>query len=432
VSRIRTASLAAALCLALLAAFSTPSFADSKSDLERQRSGVSGKLGAAERSYDESSKAYQKAAAALKSAQGALATAEENLSATRGQLAVAEAEDARMQAELEQSEADLEKAIAKLEKGEEDLEASEIAVQQFTVESLQEGDRGLRAFGDLLRGENPTTFSERMSLNSSVSDAQVATMQELAASKVMLQLNRDAVQKLRDEVAAQREAAAANLVHKQELEAAAAAQTAEVADLVKARAAAEDDADKVRQADQAKVRALESERASLEARIRELAEKELAEAKRSSGGGGGGGGGGGSTSGGGSAGSTLSKPVNGPITSVYGMRLHPVTGVYKLHDGTDFGVACGTPIKAAASGTIIQQYYNAGYGNRVIVNHGIMRGKNVVTTYNHLSRYALSAGTKVSRGQVIGYVGTTGYSTGCHLHLMVLVNGATTNPMNWL
>lgn len=426
-SRTRTASVAAALCIALLCAFSAPSFADSKSDLEKQRSGVSSKLGAAERTYDESSKAYEKAAGALKVAQGNLATAEATLSSTRGQLAVAEAQDAQMQAELEKNEAALKTAIAKLDQGEKDLESSELAVQQFTVQSLQEGDPGLRAFGDLLRGESPNTFSERMSYNDSVSDAQAATMQALDASRVMLQLNRDTVQKLRDEVAAQREAAAANLVHKQELQAAAESQAAEITKLVQVRADAESDADAERKADQAKVQALESERANLESRIRELAAKELAESQSNSGGGGGGG-----SSSGGDGGATLSKPVNGPITSPYGMRVHPITGVYKLHDGTDFGVGCGTPIRAAASGTIIQQYYNAGYGNRIILNNGIMRGKSIVTTYNHLSRYALSTGAKVSRGQVIGYVGQTGYATGCHLHLMVLVNGVTSNPMNWL
>ena len=98
----------------------------------------------------------------------------------------------------------------------------------------------------------------------------------------------------------------------------------------------------------------------------------------------------------------------------------------------DFGAACGTPIKAAADGTIMSQYYNSGYGNRVILNNGTIRGANIVTTYNHLSRFAVSAGQRVSRGQTIGYVGTTGSSTGCHLHFMVLVNGSHTNPANWI
>jgi hypothetical protein len=69
---------------------------------------------------------------------------------------------------------------------------------------------------------------------------------------------------------------------------------------------------------------------------------------------------------------------------------------------------------------------------RVILNNGLMRGKSIVTTYNHLSNYARSVGDKVNRGDVIGYVGSTGYSTGCHLHFMVLVDGRTTDPMGWL
>ena len=68
----------------------------------------------------------------------------------------------------------------------------------------------------------------------------------------------------------------------------------------------------------------------------------------------------------------------------------------------------------------------------MILNNGIMRGKSVVTTYNHLSSYVAHAGQRVKRGQVIAYSGTTGYSTGCHLHFMVLVNGANVNPMGWL
>jgi murein DD-endopeptidase MepM/ murein hydrolase activator NlpD len=81
---------------------------------------------------------------------------------------------------------------------------------------------------------------------------------------------------------------------------------------------------------------------------------------------------------------------------------------------------------------ILEQYYNGGYGNRVILNNGLMRGHSIVTTYNHLSSYAKSVGDKVNRGDVVGYVGSTGYSTGCHLHFMVLVDGHTTDPMGWL
>ena len=418
VSSTRRAFMAGIVVLALAAAaVAGPVSADEKDDLQRQRRGVNGQLGDAKKSFDESSKKFAGAVAALRKAQRQLDAAEAHLGSTRGELATAEARDAQMQAELVKSEAELDAAIARLAQGKQELETAERVVQQYTVESLQEGDRGLQAFGDLLRGESPTKFSEKMSLSESVSDAQLATMQRLAASKVILKLHREKVQELRDQVAAARAAAAANLVLKQKLEADAEDQAEEVDRLVGERAKARNSAAAIKREDEKRLRQLERERASLNARLAALARKD-----RKSGGRGAGGDGGG----------TLSRPVSGPVTSPYGMRRHPITGVYKLHDGTDFRAGCGTPIRAAAAGTIIEQYYNGGYGNRVILNNGIKRGKSVVTTYNHLSRYAKGRGTHVSRGEVIGYVGSTGYSTGCHLHFMVIADGRTTNPMGWL
>jgi murein DD-endopeptidase MepM/ murein hydrolase activator NlpD len=120
------------------------------------------------------------------------------------------------------------------------------------------------------------------------------------------------------------------------------------------------------------------------------------------------------------------------ITSPFGYRTNPITGSSELHDGTDFGAACGTPIRAAAAGIITQQYDGGGYGNRVFVDHGSADGSQFVTSYNHLSAFALSVGATVAQGDVIGYVGTTGLSTGCHLHFMVWANGALVDPMTQL
>lgn len=412
----RKTLVAAVLSCALVASFASPGTADSKGDLERQKKGVSGKIDGAKKDLEESSKRYTAAALALKKAQASLDSAQGNLSSTRGRLAVANARDVQMQAALNLSQAAFDKAKSELSDGEASLAASEVQVKQFTLETLQEGNRGLRAFGDLLRGQSPTAFSEQMSLNESVGDAQIATMQRLDASKVMLRLNRDRVRKLRNEVAVKRKEAAANLVTQKRLEARAAAQTAQVAKLVAARATAARSANSARKADAAQLAALESERNRLAAKLRALALKALREGG----------------SGGGDGGGTLSYPANGPITSPYGMRFHPVLHVWKLHDGTDFGVPCGTPVHAAAGGTVLDTYFNAGYGNRVILNNGIMRGKSVVTTYNHLTRSIVSPGERVQRGQTIAYSGTTGYSTGCHLHFMVIVNGNTVNPMGWL
>jgi murein DD-endopeptidase MepM/ murein hydrolase activator NlpD len=80
---------------------------------------------------------------------------------------------------------------------------------------------------------------------------------------------------------------------------------------------------------------------------------------------------------------------------------------------------------------VAERYYNAAYGNRLMIDHGLVDGRYVTTGYNHSLRYTVSVGDRVKKGEVIGYAGTTGYSTGCHLHLMVWLDGKRTNPMTW-
>jgi murein DD-endopeptidase MepM/ murein hydrolase activator NlpD len=127
----------------------------------------------------------------------------------------------------------------------------------------------------------------------------------------------------------------------------------------------------------------------------------------------------------------FSYPVPGSITSPYGMRFHPILHYWKLHDGTDFHAGCGAVIRAPYRGRVAERYYNRGYGNRLMIDHGYIRGKFVTTGYNHAIRYTVRVGQHVRKGQVIGYVGSTGYATGCHLHLMVWLNGRMINPMRW-
>ena len=121
----------------------------------------------------------------------------------------------------------------------------------------------------------------------------------------------------------------------------------------------------------------------------------------------------------------LLGPVRGPISSSFGMRVHPVTGVRKLHDGTDFAAPCGTPVRAAGAGVVSSTPTDAGYGNRVLVEHagGLTSG------YAHLSTRAVAPGDEVEAGQVVGRVGSTGLSTGCHLHFMVQRDGVAENPL---
>lgn len=114
--------------------------------------------------------------------------------------------------------------------------------------------------------------------------------------------------------------------------------------------------------------------------------------------------------------------------SAYGWRMHPIYHEMRFHAGEDIGAPSGTPILAADSGmaTVIADNGN-GYGNYIMINHGGGR----VTLYAHMSAFAISNGATVSQGQVIGYVGSTGNSTGPHLHFEVRVNGATTDPKSY-
>ena len=125
-------------------------------------------------------------------------------------------------------------------------------------------------------------------------------------------------------------------------------------------------------------------------------------------------------------GGSLLMPVNGHITSGYGMRRHPILGYSRLHAGVDFGAAWGSPIVAVASGVVSFAGRHGGHGNYVRLEHG-----GFGTGYGHMSRIAVAPGTKVQAGQVIGYVGSTGLSTGPHLHYEVYEAGRTVNPLGF-
>lgn len=126
---------------------------------------------------------------------------------------------------------------------------------------------------------------------------------------------------------------------------------------------------------------------------------------------------------------SMVRPTSGPITSPYYMRVHPVTGKLRQHTGIDYGSPHGANIVAAASGTVLVAGYNSGgYGNYVVINHG----GGISTLYAHASSLLVSAGQTVTQGQVIAKVGSTGMSTGPHLHFEVLVNGQHTNPASYV
>lgn len=127
-------------------------------------------------------------------------------------------------------------------------------------------------------------------------------------------------------------------------------------------------------------------------------------------------------------GGTMTWPVpsSSRVTCYYGMRYHPITGVYKLHTGIDIGASMGSAIVATNSGKVIQTGSSPAWGNYVSVDHG----GGVVSFYAHASAILVSKGQSVSKGETIAKIGTTGYSTGPHLHFEIRENGTSINPLN--
>ena len=386
---------------------------DKKNQVERQLKGATKDLG-------ESSAALQKAAARLDSAKDQLSVAKTRLATARGKVAVAQEKDARMQAELAQAEADLAAAEAALAQGKVDREKQRQRVATTVADMYAEGDPELIAFSSLLDADTTEELTRRDGVRDVIVGQEARAYDQLKAAEVLLEVQERQVSDARDDVAAKREAAAEHLAVMQELETEQQAAKDSVVSLVIERRDARGDARAARATDLAKLRKLKKENQRLEEQLRKralaLLRRRRAHARAQAGG---------PTSG------LLAHPVDGYVTSPFGYRIHPIYHYWGLHDGVDFGGGCGTPLRAAAPGRVIASYWSAVYGNRLVVDHGLLAGRGVATVYNHASGYNVGVGDTVSEGQVLGYEGSTGWSTGCHLHFTVMVNGQAVDPMNW-
>ena len=453
--RVRRAAVALIVGLCLTTFTATTSVLADEIDDRRDR--VERDIERTEEHLDQSSARLLDATRRLAQAVATLDDARTTLAQTRGELAAAQAFDRRMQAELAKAVEDLARARAALARSRAAFSQRQDSLRSIAVSQYASGGADLLALSTVFNSQDPGQLTSQLNSHKSVLDKEAATLARLEASEVLLTMRESRYEQARQEVARRRAAAAENLERKAALESQAEQAEARIEDLVALRSKARQAAADAKTEDLRQLRQLESEkaevsallkaraeeahrRAEAEARARAEAEaRARAEARKA-------------------ARSHardkarhsapqpapapapapplsdegLSYPVDGYITSSYGMRFHPVYKRWALHDGTDFGASCGTPVRAAASGTVIAMYFNEGYGNRVIIDHGYERGVGLGTSYNHLSGYATFVGDRVERGEVIGYVGNTGYSTGCHLHFMVFEDGATVDPMRWL
>ena len=422
--RRRVSLLGCALSIGLVAVVAPPVFADEDDarELKERTELLDEDLNEANSDLDEVSAELVRATGALRQAQTKLALAQRELADTRGELTAARSLDDQMQAELEQAEQELVDAEAAVEQTELRMVKLREEISDLLVSSYQYGSPGMASLDVILDGGDPNELSENLALADSVVGAQALTLDQLTADEVLLEVEKERVEELRDEVATKREAAAESLTRQTELTRQAAEQAAVVREIVATRSEAQQRAARAKQIELDRIARLEATRERVQNMLERLAARDQpgpvvdvdveVDAKSTS---------------------YLSWPVQGAyVSSPYGMRMHPILNVYKLHDGTDFGIGCGEPVYAAADGEVVSAYYDAAYGNRVILANGTVNGDGVSTSYNHLTSDTVVVGKSVSRGELIGYVGTTGYSTGCHLHFMVYRNGATTDPMSWL
>ena len=431
----------ATLALALAVGTTTVAVAHAD-DLDDKKKQVQSQVQGARQDLDHSSAELRRATARLSAAKEQLAAAQTQLATARGRLEVAQERDAAAQAALEKAEAELAAAEAELAQGKVDRDSQRRRVAATVTEMYMEGDPDLIAFSSLLDADSPEELTRRDGVRDVVVGQEARAYDELKATEVMLEVRERQVEDARDAVAVQREAAAENLALRQELERQKEAARESVRTLVGERSAARSEASRVRAQDATKLQALQRQQAQIEEMLRRRAAAALRRARaaaaraaaaraaearsaqtraaqaRSA-------------AAPGPSGGVLMYPVAGYVTSPFGYRTHPIYRYWGLHDGVDFGGGCGTPLRASAPGRVVASYWSAVYGNRLVVDHGVLGGKGVATIYNHASSYTVGVGTQVERGQVVGYEGSTGWSTGCHLHFTVMANGRPVDPMNW-
>lgn len=383
-------------------------------DLKDKKNKVEKKIDKADDRVDESSARLQAATDALIRAQADLSAARAHLARTQGELAVAQAYDKQMQRKLDAAVERLKRARAALEEGKRDVAAQEDELREMVVSAYEQGDPALMGLSMVFTTQDPSQLAGQLNANSSVVNKQASVLDRLEASKVLLAVKEAEMEAAKVEVAKKRKEAADNLRRMQALELQARQAEQQVSVMVQLRTEARSAALQAKNADLKVLARLEAERRRIEAMI-------IAQASKGSG----------VYTGPSTGNGFLDYPVPGAVTSPYGWRTHPIWGYRSLHDGVDLSGGCGTAIRATAPGTVLAEYYQSAWGNRIIVDHGVKYGVGVATISNHLQGYAVNVGDKVERGQIIGYVGNTGWSTGCHLHFTVLQDGKAVDPMRW-
>lgn len=405
-----------ALLLASVTAMAlTTPLASAEDDLKDKHRKVERKIDSAEHDLESSSAAAAKAVASLRRAEASLRSARSKLHATRVQLQAAEKKDAQMQAALDTAISNLQAARAALLEGQRQVALQKEEIAALVTSIYEQGDPRLVGFAAIVEAGNPGDMTRAIAFNEAYGNREESVLGDLEEAERQLAAREEQVEERKGEVARSRAAAAANLEEKERLERSATAQTEQVKALVDRRATVEQAASRARAADRAVLAKLEKQERQISELLARRARKALQNGAP------------------GKSDGYLSWPVSGPITSPYGYRVHPIYGDYRLHNGVDFGAGCGQQLYAGADGVVVAR--GGGdwdpSGNYLYIDHGGVAGVGLSTSYSHATHYIVGVGQRVKRGQVVGYVGSTGWSTGCHLHFTVKENGTNVDPMKW-
>jgi murein DD-endopeptidase MepM/ murein hydrolase activator NlpD len=398
-------------------------------DPHKAKKQVDKEIDALKNELEDTSASLKDAYVALRRTQAAMPAAQAALDKAEAEVSKADAYNDEMAVQLDVARANEARAVDALAATRTKLAETRTRVARFASQLYQ--DQGMGQLSVALSATTPDDFANRIAMNDTVMDVQNQSLSRLATARAAataqeahikaLKVQVEAAKKQAEAALAKAETArAAAAVAKQKLDALAAQQQAQ-SKALEAQKLAEKNKLDAAQKEQARLQAVLVARAKAArawaarraAALRKAGKKVPAPSAPP-------------TSSG-----FLTRPSEGWISSEFGMRFHPILHYWRLHAGRDFAANCNTPIRAAASGTVISAGWGGGYGNRIMIDHGILRGVDLVTTYNHMTRYAVHGG-HVSRGQIIGYVGTTGSSTGCHLHFETYEDGVPKDPRRWM
>jgi murein DD-endopeptidase MepM/ murein hydrolase activator NlpD len=420
--------LATLLLLATLGAAVPSAHADDGGRLKDKQHHVHQQVQQVQDDMDDASKAITQAKAQLASAEDQLAAAQTDFAAKQAhaaqaqtQLQAASLENDQMQAALQAAQAALAQAKADVVTGQAALDAQQATVKNTVVSFYQEGSPELMAWTGYLDAQTPSDLIRKMEYADTLVEDQNSLFDQLHGAEVALLAKKDQVKVAEDAADEQADVAAQELANFQRVKEQADEATNQallaqdqVTLTVAARQKAQHQAQRAKKRDRAQLRQLQQQEDHIKHLIALAAAKDH------------------------SAGFVgkddgfLLPPVVGPVTSPFGYRIHPIYHYWGLHDGTDFGVSCGEGMRAAADGTVISRYWSDVYGNRLYVDVGKVNGHNLTVVYNHATSYRVNVGDHVTRGEIVGYVGSTGWSTGCHLHFTVLQDGTAVDPMTYL